>query len=116
MDLNWQARPSDLFQLNLFARGPQLSAQGVFEPNWVLNLGWRHKFSDRISATLTAQDLAATQRFERKLETATVHDRLRVEPAARALILRLDYRFGGAGKAQRDPGFEYDTGGPPPQP
>jgi len=38
-------------------------------------------------------------------------ERYDYRPVSRAVFLRLDYRFGGSGKAAREPGFEYDTSG-----
>jgi outer membrane receptor protein involved in Fe transport len=112
-NLNWQARPNDLFQLNANGRGRIISAQGTFEPFWTLNLGWRHKVNDRITVTLTVQDLLETNRFVRLLDTPILHDHFVVEPVSRAYFLRLDYRFGGGKKPAKDPNFEYENGGPP---
>ena len=112
-NLNWQVRPDDLIQLNAFARGRVIAAQGFQEPNWTLNLGWRHKLSDRITATVTAQDLLNTSRFKRTLDAPTIRDHFEVVPVSRAISLRLDYRFGGGKKPAKDPSFEYETGGGP---
>jgi outer membrane receptor protein involved in Fe transport len=111
-NVNWQVRPDDLLQFNAIANGKRLGAQGFNEPNYTVNLGWRHKVNDRVTATLTAQDLLDTNRFQRRLNTPTVIERLDVKPVSRAVILRLDYRFGGGGKPAREPGFEYENGGP----
>ena len=107
---NWQATRDDLLQLQANGRGRVISAQGFFEPVWTLNFGWRHKLTDRMSLTLTGQDLLATNRFERNFDTATLHDHLIVRPVTRAVLLRFDYRFGGGnGRPQQD--FQYDAGG-----
>jgi outer membrane receptor protein involved in Fe transport len=113
-NVNWQARPDDMVQFNVIANGKRLGAQGFNEPNYTVNLGWRHKVNDRVTATLTAQDLLDTNRFQRRLDTPTVIERLDVKPVSRAVIFRLDYRFGGGGKQAREPGFEYETGAGPP--
>jgi len=113
-NLNWQVRPDDMVQLNAIVNGRRLIAQGVLEPVFTLNLGWRHKLNDRITATLTAQDVAGTNRFHRRLDTPALVDRFDFEPVARSITLRLDYRFGGgAAKAAKDPGFEYENAGGP---
>ena len=78
-----------------------------------LNLGWRHKINDRIAVTATAQDVLNSTRYGYTLDTAALRETFEIRPVTRALIVRLDYRFGGGGKAARDPGFEYETGGPP---
>jgi outer membrane receptor protein involved in Fe transport len=114
LNLNWQADPKDLLQLNAVASGARLQAQGVVEPNFTLNAGWRHTLTDRLTATLSGQDLLGSNRFRRDLDTPALVEHLRVLPASRAVILRLDYRFGGgSSKTAKDPGFEYDNGPPP---
>lgn len=113
-NLDWKVRPDDLLQLNAVVNGKRLVAQGVNAPTYTLNLGWRHKVNDRVTATLTLQDLLASSRFERRLETPTLTERLKVEPVARAIFFRLDYRFGGgSAKAAKDPAFEYEAPTPP---
>ncbi|WP_293368884.1 hypothetical protein, partial [Phenylobacterium sp.] len=68
-------------------------------------------------ATVTAQDLLAGSRFELHADTPIVFQRLDVRPVARAVFFRLDYRFGGgAPKAAKEPGFEYENSGPAPGP
>ena len=112
-NLNWQARPDDLLQLNLFARGRSLGAQGVQEGTWTLNAGWRHKLNDRASLTLTAQDILNTNHYERRLDAPTIREHFEVFPVTRMISLRLDYRFGGGKKPAKEPTFEYENGGPP---
>ncbi len=114
--LSWQATTDDLVQLNTNGRGQVITAQGYFPPVWTLNFGWRHKLNDRVTATFTAQDLLATNRFARNLDTPILHSRVLGEPVSRGFNIRLDYRFGGGGHPQRDPGFEFDQGGPGPGP
>jgi outer membrane receptor protein involved in Fe transport len=111
-NLNWQVTANDLAQVNAQVYGKRLSAQGETRPSWSLNLGWRHKLNDRLTATVTAQDVFATTRFHRILETPTLFDDFLNEPRARYIYLRLDYRFGG-GKGTKEPGFEYENAGPP---
>lgn len=110
-NLNWQVRPDDMLQFNAIAYGRRLVAQGELLPYYTINLGWRHKVNDRITATVTAQDVLATNRFRRSLDTPTFVERLDIRPAVRQVFFRLDYRFGGGGKAAKDPGFEYESSG-----
>lgn len=109
--LNWQATADDLLQLNANGRGKGVAAQGVFEPVWTLNFGWRHKLSDRITATFTAQDVLATNRFRRNFDTPILRDRSVIEPVTRSFQLRLDYRFGGGKARPQQPDFQYEGGG-----
>jgi outer membrane receptor protein involved in Fe transport len=112
-NLNWQVRPDDMVQFNLIAYGRRLGAQGFNEPSYTVNLGWRHKINDKLTATLTAQDLLASNRFERRLSTPTIFEHLVALPVSRQVFFRLDYRFGGSAKAAKDPGFEYENAPPP---
>jgi outer membrane receptor protein involved in Fe transport len=111
--LNWQVRPDDMLQFNATAVGKRLIAQGVLEPYYTVNLGWRHKVNDRVTATVTVQDLLASYRFERRLDTPALTERLDIRPVYRSVFFRLDYRFGGkSAKAAKEPGFEYENGAP----
>ena len=111
-NLNWQADASDMVQLNAQESGRRLQAQGVISPVFTLNAGWRHTINDRITATLTAQDLLNTNRFHRELDTPTLVEHLFDRPVSRAILFRLDYRFGGGAAKAKEPDFEYENGGP----
>ena len=114
-NLDWQVTRNDLLQLNVYTSGKHLLAQGFNEPNSTLNLGWRRRFGDRLTLTATAQDILASNHFERRVMTSILHEHFEVHPVSRALIIRLDYRFGrSGGKGAREPGFEYENGPPPP--
>ncbi len=110
-NLNWQADTKDLLQLNAVASGARLQPQGVQEPVFTLNAGWRHTLTDRVTATVTAQDLLAGSRFKRDLDTPTLIEHLRVLPVSRAVMFRLDYRFGGGAAKAKAPDFDYGGGG-----
>ncbi|THD59451.1 outer membrane beta-barrel family protein, partial [Phenylobacterium sp.] len=104
-NLNWQVRPDDMLQFNATANGKRLVAEGELEPVYTVNLGWRHKVNDRLSATVTVQDALATNRFARRLSTPTFSEDLTIRPAFRQVFFRLDYRFGGSSaKAAKEPG------------
>jgi outer membrane receptor protein involved in Fe transport len=107
VNLDWQARPDDLLQINASLRSKQLFAQGIQKPNWTVNLGWRHKVNDTVTATLSVQDLFDTNRQERVFVTPTLRASGEYRPVTRAISLRLDYRFGAKSKAAPEPGFDY---------
>jgi outer membrane receptor protein involved in Fe transport len=115
LNLNWQATPNDMLQFNASAGPRRLIAQGFILPSYAVNLGWRHKLNDRLTATVTAQDLLASNKFQRRLDTPTFVERFDGLNVTRAVFFRLDYRFGGgSGKAPKEPSFEYENGSPPP--
>ncbi|HZZ31038.1 MAG TPA: TonB-dependent receptor [Phenylobacterium sp.] len=117
VNLNWQVRPNDMIQFNAIQQGAHIGTQGVFEPSFTLNMGWRHKINDRLTATVTGQDLLASNEFRHKTNSPILMENLIVRPAFRQVFFRLDYRFGGgAAKAAKEPGFEYENGAPAPGP
>ena len=115
-NLNWQATPDDLAQFNAISGGERLQPQGVLEPYFIFNTGWRHKIDDRTSATITVQDLLGTNRFRRSLETPTLIEDLVSRPVSRSIIFRLDYRFGGGAAKAKTPDFDYGPAGPRAEP
>lgn len=109
--LNWQATGNDFLQVQAVANGKTLLTQGYREPSYIVNLGYRHKFSDRLSGVVTAQDALGTARFASRIETAAYSERTRGEPHFKGVFLGLSYTFGGG--RQRDT-FDYGGGGGPP--
>ena len=110
--LTWQAGPNDLFQLSGFANGERLTAQGHAEPVMDLDLGYRHKFSDRLSLVMTAQDIAHSLRLRQAIDTPILIERTRTDFDTRQVRVGLTWTFGGG--RQRDPGFEFQNGAGPP--
>jgi outer membrane receptor protein involved in Fe transport len=108
-NLNWDATAKDALQLNAVATGKGLSAQGYFAPFATMNLGWRHKFDNRVAATLTLRDVFDTTRFKFVTDTPTLRGVQHARQQARAAWLQLTYNF-GAGRAA-DPAFDYGAGG-----
>jgi outer membrane receptor for ferrienterochelin and colicin len=109
-NLNWQVRPDDMVQLNAIENGRRVVAQGLLRPIFTLNMGWRHVINERLTATVTGQDLLASNRFHRDLDTTTLVEHVISRPVARAVFFRLDYRFGG-GKPAKAQDFDYESGG-----
>ncbi|WP_293476049.1 TonB-dependent receptor [Phenylobacterium sp.] len=111
-NLSWQAASADFLQLNVFVNGERLSPQGYFKPFGGVNLGYRHKFNDRLSAVATVQDVFDTIRFKGVIDTPALHDVQRFIPQNRVVFVGFTYAFGG-GKP-RDQGFDFGGGGGPP--
>ena len=108
-NVNWQATPKDLLQVNTFVIGKQLMAQGYRNPAAVLNLGYRHKFDDSLSFVATGRDVLDTARFGTTLDTPVLHQRSTFEPRQRSIFIGLSYTFGG--RSPRDNQFDYGSGG-----
>jgi outer membrane receptor protein involved in Fe transport len=111
--LTWQATPDDTLQLNGFINAKRLTAQGYTKPTGMLNLGYRHKFSDRITGLVTAQDLLNTFEQTDIIDTPALQTRSRRSVGARAVMVGFVWTL-GAGKS-RDQGFDFGGGGSPPQ-
>jgi outer membrane receptor protein involved in Fe transport len=110
--LSWQATDKDFIQLSGLLNAKRLTPQGYVDPTGMLNLGYRHKFTDQLSGAVTAQDVLGTFRFRSVIDTPALRDVQRFKPTNRGLFLGFTYAFGG-GKA-RDPGFDFGQGGAPP--
>lgn len=111
-NLNWQVTDKDFLQLNGFVSGKRLTAQGHVQGFSMLNIGYRHKFTDKLSLVITAQDVLGTFRETQVLDTPTLQGRTRREFSLRGVYVGFTRTFGGG--RQRDPGFEFG-GGPPAQ-
>jgi len=111
--LNWQATDRDFFQVQGFLNGKALLSQGYREPQGGVNLGYRHKFSDQLSAVVTVQDTFDTIRFRSVVETSTYREVNRGVPQNRAVFVGFTYSFGGG--RQRD-NFDFGSGGGAPSP
>jgi outer membrane receptor protein involved in Fe transport len=113
-NLSWQTTDRDFLQLNGFMNGERLSPQGYVRPQYGLNLGYRHKFSDQLSAVATVQDVFSTIKYKGVIDTPTLRDVQVFEPQTRGVFVGFTYTFGG-GKA-RDPAFDFGQGGGAPTP
>jgi len=112
--LSWQVTPDDLIQVSGFANAKRLTAQGYVKPTGMLNIGYRHKFNDRISGLVTFQDVLDTFTLGEVVDTPVLHRRLRQTVDTRGVQIGIVWTLGG-GKG-RDPGFEFQNGGGGPTP
>lgn len=111
-NLNWQVTPKDFVQLNGFMNGKRLTAQGHVNGFSMLNIGYRRKVSDSLSLTLTAQDVLGTFKETQVIDTPTLQGRTKREFSQQAVFVGFTYTFGR--QRQRDPGFDFGGGTPPP--
>ena len=106
--LSWQATDKDFFQLQGYVFGKRLLSQGFSEPQKIVNLGYRHKFSDRLSGVVTAQDVFDLSGFESLVVSPAFREHTKGAPENRAVYIGFTYAFGG-GKP-RDQGFDFGSG------
>ncbi len=106
--LSWQATPNDFVQLSGHMMGDRLIPQGEIKGGGIVNLGYRHKFSDKLSVVFTAQDLFRTARFEQVVDTPLIRERSRREMDFQSFYIGFSYTFG---QPRRQPErFEFDAG------
>jgi outer membrane receptor protein involved in Fe transport len=111
--LNWQAAADDLVQLNGFLNSRRLTPQGQSLPTGGLDIGYRHKLSDRLAFVMTVRDVLHTYRDRQEIDTPALKTRLRRDFDTRAVFAGFTWTFGGGGGKARDPGFEFQTGAAP---
>jgi outer membrane receptor protein involved in Fe transport len=109
-NVNWTVTPKDFVQLNVGAQGKQLTPQGYREVAPLVNLGYRHKFNDKVSAILQVQDLFDTFGQTIVLDTPTLHQRRELTANVRGVFLGLTYNFGGPSR-RRQNDFDFGGGG-----
>jgi outer membrane receptor protein involved in Fe transport len=110
--VNWDVTPKDFVQLEVYAEGHNVSAQGYTGAYSFVELGWRHKFGDRLTFEATVLDPFNTLREVSFIETPTLSQHTSEYPHLRALQLGFTYAFGG-GKAPNSRDFDFGGGGPP---
>ncbi|HEY2753714.1 MAG TPA: TonB-dependent receptor [Phenylobacterium sp.] len=107
----WQPTSRDMLQFNAQLNARRLTPQGYQEPQFISFVGYRHKFDERLSAVVTAQDLFNTLRFRQVVETPTLRYQQQFEPAVQAAYVGLTWSFGAAAKRPQ----AFDFGGASPQ-
>ncbi|WP_307351124.1 outer membrane beta-barrel family protein [Caulobacter ginsengisoli] len=114
--LDWDISPSDLLQAQAVVTAKRIMPQGYAEPTFGLNLGYRHKLTDRLLLTITASDVLDSLDRRIVLDAPGLKGVSASSSTTRGVFIGLRYRF-GSGKPQRDPGFDYNAGsgaaGPP---
>lgn len=112
--LNWQATQKDFFQVSGSIVGRRLTPQGYREPTGLLNLGYRHKFSDKVTGVVSVQDALRTINDRFVIDTPALSARSATKINARAVFVGLTYGFGGP--SRKPAAFDYESNaglGPP---
>jgi outer membrane cobalamin receptor len=103
--MDWQPGKRDLAQVNLSLTGKQLLPQGTVDPMLLVNLGYRHRLTQRLFGFITAQDALHTYKRHSRLTTPFLIERALDSAKTQAAFVGLSYNFGG--KSARDPAFDY---------
>ena len=111
--LNWQPTAKDFAQVSGFYGGDRITPQGRNTPIGLLNLGYRHKLTDKLSLVLTAFNVTNSIGGKEIVDTPALHDATKFKNDARGYFIGFSYAFGGK-KAPADQGFDFGGGGPGP--
>jgi outer membrane receptor protein involved in Fe transport len=109
-NLSWTVTDKDFVQINGLVNGKRLTPQGYMQPTAMLNLGYRHKFSDQLSGVITVQDALNSFKFKSVIDTPNLRDVLEFKPTNRGVFIGFTYAFGG-GKTRDS--FDFGGGGAP---
>jgi hypothetical protein len=71
----------------------------------LVNLGYRHRLTQRLFGFITAQDALHTYKRHSRLTTPFLIERALDSAKTQAAFVGLSYNFGG--KSARDPAFDY---------
>lgn len=104
-NLNWQATPNDLIQVNAQLTPKRLLPQGYSKPMLLTFLGYRHKFSDNLSGVITAQDPIDRYRFIQVIDSPALYERIVSRGRLQAAYVGLTWSFGAATK--RPQSFDF---------
>jgi hypothetical protein len=85
----------------------------VAEPAAGFDLGYRRRLGDKLFLLVTLQDIFNSFRIAQRNHTPILTERSKTDFDVRQARIGLTWTFGGG--RQRDPGFEFQTGGGPPQ-
>lgn len=109
--LSWQATPKDFIQVSGHMMGDRLIPQGEIKGGGILNLGYRRKFTEKLSMVVTAQDVLGTAEFEQIIDTPLIRERSKREMDFQAIYVGFSWSFGAP---RRQPErFDFETGAGP---
>jgi outer membrane receptor protein involved in Fe transport len=109
--LTWQVTPKDTLQFNANLSPQILFPQGFNEAQFASFLGYRHKFSEKLSGVVTLQDVLKTIRFRQVVDSPVLRERLQFKPNVQAVYLGLAWTFGAAQKRPQTFDFGQPSGG-----
>ena len=110
---DYKPTKADTWQISINYTGERLLAQGAIRPLTLVNLGYRHQFSDRLSGVATVTDLFNGLHRRRIFETAELRNDYDRHILGGVISVGLVYTFGGKAKQtnqKEKSGFQYDEG------
>lgn len=107
--LNWQPTPEDFLQVSAIWQGDVLQAQGVKETGATVNLGYRHKLTEKLAFQATVRDVFSTFGDTTIYQTPTFRDRSERTYGGRAWYVGLTYSFGQTPRRSQEPQFDFQA-------
>ncbi len=71
--------------------------------------GYRHKFTNQFSMVVQAQDPFDLVRQYTYVDSPGLNQRTAIRAHIQSFLLGFTYTFGGNGRPQRDPGFDFNA-------
>jgi outer membrane receptor protein involved in Fe transport len=106
--INWSPTDSDFFQLNGFYVGEQIQAQSERSSFGMLNIGYRHKFTDTFSMVVTGTNILDTAEITSTTDAVDFRDSSRVRFSEPTYYIGLTYTFGRSPRRQ-EPAFDFGS-------
>ena len=98
-------------QLNGQYRSKAMTAQGMREPGWGVNLGIRQDFwKKKFSLLVTVTDLFDSQKWENSVDTDVLIQHSVRKRDGQVIYAGFVYNFGRNGKKTKDAKFEFENG------
>jgi outer membrane receptor protein involved in Fe transport len=108
-NINWDVTKNDLFQASAQINAGRITPQGHVDPLYVMYFGYRHKFTNPFSMVVQAQDPFDLVRQYTYVDTPGLNQSTVIKAHVQSFLLGFTYTFGGNGRPQRDPGFDFNA-------
>ena len=111
MSCNMNLTSSTMLQINSNFRSSQLTPQGEYKPNYVVNVGLRQDlFEDRLSLIFTMSDIFKTLRREMNLDSSWLIQATTNSRDSQIIYLGVTYHIGKPSKKAKEKAIQYDNG------
>lgn len=107
LKFNWNPTPKDFFQLSLYARGRQITAQGSQASYEVFGFGYRRQLNTRLAAEVIAQDPFDEFRWRSFIDTPTLREVTDNNFHVRSFQVGFTYQLGVVRKQQQPRDFDF---------
>jgi len=107
--LDYRPTAADSAQIIFTRTDKRLTPQGSVSAINIVNLGYKHTLTSRLSAAVTISDLFDGQRYQRIRSTPTLTQVYERSVIGRIAWFGLAYTV-GVTKKEKEPNFEYDSG------